>query len=121
MPKHREDPESHYRRFIEQVLTSGEVWGLHSESGWAFCESNEYEDTDVLVFWSDRADAQKHALGEWSNFQPTAIPLDEFTDQWLAGMDEDGALVGPNWDADLNGLEVEPADLAEQLTADDSE
>jgi hypothetical protein len=45
--------------------------------------------------------------------------LDDFIDKWLFGMDEDGALVGPNWDADLVGLEVDPREVAERLTEEE--
>lgn len=112
--------DKNYRRFIEQVLETGEVWGLRGEDGWAYCASNEYEDTEVLVFWSDRARAQKHAIGEWSEHEPVAISLDEFIDNWLQGMDDDGALVGPNWEEGLDGIEVEPSEMAELLTSDEA-
>lgn len=120
MPQDRATSEDNSRRFVEQVRASGEVWGLRGEEGWAYCTSSEYEDTDVLIFWSDRAEAQQHAQGEWARHRPTAIPLEEFVDQWLEGMHEDGALVGPNWDADLCGSEMEPSDLADELTADET-
>ena len=42
-------------------------------------------------------------------------------DTWLAGMSEDGVLVGTNWDAELEGLEVEPSDLAEELLIEEYE
>ncbi|RYD79094.1 MAG: DUF2750 domain-containing protein, partial [Verrucomicrobiaceae bacterium] len=41
------DSEANYRRFIEKISDSEEVWGLFAEEGWAYCASNEYEDTDV--------------------------------------------------------------------------
>jgi hypothetical protein len=107
--------EANYRRFLERVLESGEVWGLQSKEGWAFCDSNEYEETEVLVFWSDRASAQKHAQAEWSGHVPTRIDLADFVERWLPGMDADAVLVGPDWDAEGGGLEVEPADLADAL------
>ena len=120
MPQDPAKSESNYQRFIKQVLESGEVWGLRNGDDWAYCPSNEYEDCDVLMFWSERADAQRHVQGEWAEHQPTAIPLDEFIDHWLQGMDEDGALVGPNWDADLSGLEMEPSEMEVELTADET-
>ena len=120
MPQDRATSESNYRRFIEKVRESGEVWGLRSGEDWAYCPSNEYEDSDVLMFWSERADAQRHVQGEWAEHEPAAIPLEEFIDHWLQGMDEDGALVGPNWDADLSGLELEPGEVADQLTPDET-
>lgn len=116
-----EAAEENYNRFIERVRETGEVWGLLSEDGWAYCESSEYEDTDVVIFWSDRAEAQLHAKAEWSGHKPTLISLDDFLDKWLYGMDDDGSMVGPNWDADLNGVEVEPREIAEQLTEEEEE
>lgn len=38
-------------KFIERVSESKLIWGLASEEGWGVCESNEYEDTDVMPFW----------------------------------------------------------------------
>ncbi len=121
MDQNHATPEDDYRRFVEKVRETGEVWGLRIEDSWAYCPSNEYEDTDVLVFWSDRASAQSHVQGEWSEHKPESIPLDEFIENWLPGMDEDGMLVGPNWDADLRGLEVEPQDMVEELTEDETD
>ncbi|RYD72016.1 MAG: DUF2750 domain-containing protein, partial [Verrucomicrobiaceae bacterium] len=64
--------------------------------------------------------AQNHVKGEWSGHVPTKIPLDEFIDNWLQGMDEDGLLVGPDWGESLSGLEVEPSELAEKLIGDEN-
>ncbi len=107
--------KENFERFLKRVRESGEVWGLESKSGWAHCPSHEFEDTDVLVFWSDRAYAVSHQKLDWKNHRPTVIPLDEFINSWLKGMHEDGVLVGPNWDANLCGLEVEPLDVAKGL------
>lgn len=119
MPDDNTTSESNYNRFIERVRESGQVWGLRGEDGWAYCESNEYEETDVLMFWSDRAGAQSHAQDEWSDHTPTEISLDEFIDNWLPGMDEDDALVGLDWTTDLSGPEIEPLDLADQLDGEE--
>jgi len=121
MTQDTDNSESNYERFIARVLESGEVWGLHGDDGWAYCESSDYEDTDVLVFWSDRADAQQHVQGEWKKHKPTAIPLEEFIDNWLQGMHDDRALVGPNWDADFCGLEIEPLEIADKLSGEECE
>ncbi|MGE5155753.1 MAG: DUF2750 domain-containing protein [Bdellovibrio bacteriovorus] len=53
-PGAREDHD----RFVRDVKSSGGVWGLRSDQGWADCESEEYEDTDVHPFWSDEASAR---------------------------------------------------------------
>ncbi len=119
MPQDRATSDSNYERFIATARETGEVWGLNDGEGWAYSESNEFEDTDVLLFWSTQAEAKTHAQGEWNTHQPMAIPLDEFIDGWLLGMHQDGALVGPNWDAGLNGLEVEPEEVADHLTSEE--
>jgi hypothetical protein len=119
MTDDHEASDSSYDRFIQQARSAGEVWGLQSEDGWAYCASNVYEDAEVIIFWSDRAMAQQHAAGEWSGHTPAAIPLEEFVESWLRGMHEDGALAGLNWDEELDGLEVEPSELAAKLTDDE--
>ena len=118
MPNEPINPQEHCRRFIERVLEGGQVWGLRSGDDWACCASNEFEDTDVVVFWSDRAGAERNAMGEWGAHKPTAITVDEFIDNWLAGLDQEGALVGPDWNTDLDGPELEPHEVAEQLSGD---
>jgi hypothetical protein len=109
------EPVANHERFVHDVVASGAVWGLKSERGWAVCESTEYEDTDVYPFWSTKAEARVHCTDEWARYEPARLELASFIATWLAGMSEDGVLVGTNWDADLAGLEVEPEDLAEEL------
>ena len=107
--------EENHARFIREVRDSGLVWGLKSDQGWAVCESNEYEDTDVYPFWSDRSSAALHCTDEWAVYEPTSLSLEIFLETWLPGMAEDGVLIGTNWDEELSGLEVEPFDLAREL------
>jgi len=119
MNESTDDGQADHDRFVERVKATGRVWGLKSASGWAVCESIEYEDTDVYPFWSDEAEARVHCTDDWAHFAPASLPLDVFIDTWLAGMSEDGVLVGTNWDAELSGLEVEPEDLARELLGDE--
>ena len=105
-----------YDRFVKRAVESGLVWGLRSESlGWAHCPSNEREGTDVILFWSDRAYATRHQKEEWSDHIPIEIEFDDFIDAWLQGMNKDGVMAGPNWDAHLCGLEITARDLADRL------
>lgn len=113
--------QENHDRFVRDVRESGLVWGLKSDQGWAVCESNEYEDTDVYPFWSDESEARLHCADDWAEFVPDSLPLDVFIDTWLAGMSEDGVLVGTNWDAELSGLELEPDDLAEELLGEEDD
>lgn len=43
------------------------------------------------------------------------ISLEEFLDDWLPGMHEDVILVGVNWNGEMEGAEVEPLDLLEDV------
>ena len=113
------DYQESHDRSVREVRASGLVWGLQSDSGWAVCESNEYEDTDVYPFWSTEAQASVHSSDDWAGYKPSSLHLDLFIDTWLAGMEEDGVMVGTNWDAELMGLEVEPSDLADELMIDE--
>ena len=116
MPQDKQNPQELYDQFIQRAAESKHVWGLHSDSeGWAHSASNEYEDTDVILFWSDREKAAIHQKEEWANHIPTEIEFDDFIDAWLQGMDADGTLAGPNWDENFSGLEVEAKDLADRL------
>ena len=109
--------EQAYDAFIIEVFQSGLVWGLYSEAdeGWATCPSAAYEDTDVLPFWSNQSLAEALCDGEWQVYQAKSIPLEDFLADWLPGIHEDDAMVGPNWDQNLEGLELEPADVAKEL------
>ncbi len=113
-----DDLDENYELFVQGVIESRLVWGLKSKDGWAVCSSNEFEDAEVYPFWSNENDAQKHCKDEWSDYKSEAIEFDNFIDSWLAGMLEDGILVGANWNKNLEGYEVEPADLAKELLGD---
>ncbi len=41
--------QENYERFVARVKKSGEVWGLDSASGWAYCPSTDNEGRDVWV------------------------------------------------------------------------
>jgi len=113
-----EDQEANYDLFIARIQETGKVWGLQAKDGWAVCPSLEFENTDVFPFWSDEADARIHCNEDWAIYTPASIALEDFVENWLPGMHDDEVMAGPNWDAEMSGLEVEPADIAERLGAD---
>jgi len=121
MLQDKSQSEANHRRFVERAVEQGLVWGLRSSEGWAVAPSNEYEDRDVMPFWSDKAYATRAVKDEWSSYSPTEIPLPEFLDRWLKGMSADGVLVGTNWDAHLTGTEIEAAELAQELLKESGE
>ncbi len=102
-------------RFIVESIEHGCVWGLKGPDGWALCGSEKYETTDVMPFWSQEEFAKVHCVEDWKDYEPIAVELGEFLEDWLTGMHEDVVLIGVNWDEELEGIEIEPLDLLEEF------
>lgn len=110
-----EDLEENYDLFMAEAIATGCVWGLESEEGWALCPSSSNSDIEVMPFWSQPEYAELQRVDEWSSYKVVPVSLEEFLDDWLPGMHEDVILVGPNWNAELEGLELEPLDVLEDF------
>ena len=114
--------EANYASFITKALAGGKVYGLQDRDGaWAVCPSLRNPDTDVIVFWSDRSSAKFHVKEEWTSHRVGEIGLDLFVGVWLRGMHEDGYFVGPDWDDNLEGLEIEAIEVAKRLTEENDQ
>ncbi|VBA49230.1 DUF2750 domain-containing protein [Mycobacterium attenuatum] len=115
------DLEANYRRFVDRVRATREVWVLlDPDLRGAWVHSNHYVTEDdepvcVHLVYSAAAYARRHATGEWASMEPASLPLDQFLDGPLRGMHESGELLGPDFNADLAGLEIEPIELARAL------
>jgi hypothetical protein len=109
------DAEIRYDLFLKTVIATKAVWGLKSKEGWAVMDSTEYEDTQVMPFWSHKAYAKAVAKEEWKEYLPTEIGLDSFIDKWLKGMNEEGILTAINLNQNLLGKEIDPQELAKAI------
>lgn len=110
-----DDPAENLDRFIVEAMELGCVWGLEGADGWALSASEAHDDVDVMPFWSQESFAQAHCQDDWKDYKAVAIDLVEFLEDWLPGMHEDVLLVGINWNAELEGEELEPLDLLEEF------
>lgn len=110
-----EELDEIYEAFIQQSIGTGCVWGLEGEEGWALCPSANNDDIDTMPLWSDAELAKVHCRDEWSQYQVVPISLEELLDEWLPGMHEDVVLVGIDWNSEMEGEEVEPLDLLEDI------
>lgn len=110
-----EDFDANYECFIADAIHTGCVWGLEGPEGWALCPSVVNDKLDVLPLWSQPDYASVHCVDEWSHYQVVAIALDELLDDWLPGLHEDLTRVGINWNAAMEGDEMEPLDLLEDI------
>jgi hypothetical protein len=112
-PEAETDEEAH-SRFIADVVEGEHVWGLSTQDGFLACESDETDDRAVLPFWSGADDARA-AQPEVESSEVDSIELFDFLFRWLPGMEDDDVLVGTNWTPDLEGKEVEPLDLQDEI------
>ena len=112
-PEEETDDEAH-SRFIAGVVDGEHVWGLSTEDGFLACESDEAGERAILPFWSGAEDAGK-AQSELEGSEVDSIELFDFLFRWLPGMDDDDVLVGTNWTATLEGKEVEPLALQDEI------
>jgi len=114
-----DDFRANYERFIDQAIEFEVVWNLQSGDGYAICEANEFADSLVMPFWSDEKHAKAACVDDWQEYQPNPIRVDDFIDAWLHGLEEDEMFVGVNWNAELDGVEIEPVMLIEDLLGDE--
>jgi hypothetical protein len=83
--------ERRYQHFVDQLADWEELWGLRNEKGWALFAT---EDGAVCFpVWPHEPYAAAFATGEFASLTATAIPLDEWTQEYLPNMHEDGTLV----------------------------
>ncbi|MFD2244666.1 DUF2750 domain-containing protein [Pontibacter ruber] len=115
MQQESRDIEKRYQDFITEVVETETVWGLTHEDTWATSSSYEFEDTEVILFWSDKAGAAACAEDDWAEYEPESISLVEFLENWCVGMYGDELLLGANWNTDLTGKEVEPLVIALEI------
>lgn len=104
-----------YEYFVKKIVDFEEVWGLYDD-GWA---TTKDDSGYVLIpFWPKKEFAQYCAIEEWTNYQPKKIELDEFLEEWLPGMKEDGnkpSIFWNNDDAALVDVDILLQDLRNEL------
>ncbi|MCP4443210.1 MAG: DUF2750 domain-containing protein [Aureispira sp.] len=102
--------ERNYAQFIKKVVKQNKVWYLNKDGGSAVSPSTN-RDLVVYPFWSDSFYAKVCANNEWEGYKPKAIPLTEFLEVWLIPLYQDRRLIGTNWNEELLGKEMNPAEL----------
>lgn len=108
--------KNRYKDFIKTISETETVYALKDESGYATSYSSEieYEDGEpakIVCFWSDAARAKSCVEQEWDHYEVSPIGLTEFIENWCLGMNNDGFIVGTNFDSNLIGYEGEPLEV----------
>lgn len=114
MSEVEEGNEANHKSFIAKVVAGEHVWGLSTQEGFLACESDEAEERAVLPFWSD-PELARGAQGEVEGAEIDSIELFDFLFRWLPGMADDDVLVGTDWSPALEGKEVDPLDLQDEI------
>jgi hypothetical protein len=65
----------------------------------------------VTCFWAEKIRAKSCINGEWRKYKVTEISLPEFIENWCIGMENDGLLVGTQFDQNMFGFEAKPLEL----------
>ncbi|MDF1549247.1 MAG: DUF2750 domain-containing protein [Bacteroidales bacterium] len=113
--------KNRHKKFIKTVCESEIVYGLSNSEGFATSSSVHYEDKNgepigIICFWAEKARAKSCIKDGWAEYQVTEIPLSEFMENWCVGMENDGLLIGTQFDQNMFGFEAEPLDLILGLT-----
>jgi len=115
----RAQTKANHARFVKRLAKHECVWLLESPEGIANSTSHDENETEVLMFWSDKAYANRVKKGPYSeyyeSYTPKDITLFDFLFRWLPGMSADNILVGTNWNQGLVGTEIDPFQLREEI------
>lgn len=113
----RSDSRAAYKVFLDRVKSSGYVWFLLDvEQDYPCCCDSSSDEVRVVPFWSDSSYAKRTQTH--FNFETSAdsIPLEIFLKTTLSHLREEKMLIGPNWDGNLAGLEIDPTELSLKLS-----
>ncbi|MFB9080051.1 DUF2750 domain-containing protein [Flavobacterium procerum] len=120
MFKNHIDIKLKHEKFIKKVCETKIVYGLEDDEGFSSSSSVELEDEEgepieIICFWSEEKMARVAAKNGWEDYVPAKIDLTDFIENWCIGMDNDGLLVGTNFDQNMFGYEIEGYELILEL------
>lgn len=103
--------------FVHGLRTTRTVWVLEDADGPAVMPSNIDAAHVLLPVWTDRAAAERHIGGDWSEAVALEIPLDRFVSMTLPWLAEQGWRLAPTpWEGGF-GPEIGPAEIGHRLSA----
>ena len=103
--------------FITEVKPSQTLWALQDKASedWVVLDSINYEDTDAMPLWSTAELAQQQCSEEWQQYHPVAISVADWLEFWIEDLNEDGVLIGINWQENGDCVELELAEFSQEL------
>lgn len=103
--------------FFAEVKATQMIWALHDKDsdGWVIVDSVNYEDTDTILLWSTESGAQKSCTEEWANYVPTQISVADWLEFWFEDLNEDGIIVGLDWEGEDELAELELGEFTQKI------
>ncbi|PKG81066.1 DUF2750 domain-containing protein [Colwellia sp. 75C3] len=103
--------------FLVETKPAQVIWALQDKESedWVVLDSPSFENTDVMPLWSNSALAQQHCIEEWSDYVPCEISLADWFEFWVEDLNEDGVIVGINWQGDDVHVEMELSEFTQAL------
>lgn len=104
--------------FFEEVVRRGTVWTIHDSGGIPAPPSQDGQ--RAMPFWSSETRVRRmiDRVPDYEGFTPEAIPLEQWRERWLDGLQRDGLLVGVNWTGQRStGYDLEPEAARARLDA----
>lgn len=80
-----------YSYFIKKVIGWRRLWALYDD-GWAMSESDVGD--PIFPLWPEKEYAELCISGEWANYEPKPIELNEVLDSMIPMLRERGILPG---------------------------
>ncbi|GAB1645465.1 DUF2750 domain-containing protein [Krasilnikovia sp. MM14-A1259] len=110
---------AHTSAFQREVPREGRVWTVRDDRG--FPAPRDPEGHRAMPFWSKPTRAQRvvSQVPAYADLEVVEIPLADWLESWLPGLERDGALVGVNWSGPrATGFDLPPAQVAEWFATD---
>ncbi|WP_299884343.1 DUF2750 domain-containing protein [uncultured Lacinutrix sp.] len=112
--------KNRHKTFLRTVCETEIVYALKNKKGYATSSSVHYDDEDgepikIICFWAEKVRAKSCIKKGWKKYQIAEIPLSEFIENWCIGIENDGLLIGTQFDQNMFGYEAEPLELILEL------
>ena len=95
--------------FYRDVAKTKTVWTIKDAGGYPAPVTSSGKRSQP--FWSTRSRIEriKKAAPDYAEFEPVEISWDDFRDNWLTKLEQDGLLVGVNWSGkNVTGYDLDP-------------
>jgi hypothetical protein len=104
--------------FFKEATTSASVWTVRDVEG--FPAPSNGDGRRAMPFWSNASRAERviDTVPAYLGFKVVPIPVQEWQERWLPGLERDGVLVGLNWSGGrAQGYDLEVVDVVDRLDA----